>query len=47
LLTKPIDLAVDQGQALGVPMWVCHAARLALKHAMADRRTNDDLTRML
>ena len=29
-----IDLAIAQGEELGIPMWVCQAARLVFKHAM-------------
>ena len=29
ILMKDIDLAIAQGENLGVPMWVCQAARLA------------------
>jgi 3-hydroxyisobutyrate dehydrogenase-like beta-hydroxyacid dehydrogenase len=34
ILMKDIDLAIAQGEELGVPMWVCQAARLVFKHAM-------------
>ena len=34
ILMKDIDLAIAQGEDLGVPMWVCQAARLVFKHAM-------------
>ena len=34
ILMKDIDLAITQGEELGVPMWVCQAARLVFKHAM-------------
>jgi hypothetical protein len=34
ILMKDIDLAVAQGEELGVPMWVREAARLVFKHAM-------------
>jgi 2-hydroxy-3-oxopropionate reductase len=37
ILMKDIDLAVAQGEELGVPMWVCEAARLVFKHAMPKR----------
>ena len=47
ILTKDVDLAIAQGEALGVPMWVCQAARLALKHAMFEGRGNEVLTRMV
>ena len=28
ILMKDVDLAVEQGEALGVPIWVCPAAHL-------------------
>ena len=34
ILVKDIDLAIAQGEELGVPMWVCQAARLVYKDAM-------------
>ena len=47
ILVKDVDLAIEQADALGIPMWVCHAARLALKHAMFDGRGNEDITRFV
>ena len=47
ILVKDVDLAIEQGDALGVPMWVCQVARLALKHAMFDGRGNEDITRFV
>lgn len=44
ILMKDIDLAVAQGEALGVPMWVCVAARLVFKHAMHKGAAKEDLT---
>jgi 3-hydroxyisobutyrate dehydrogenase-like beta-hydroxyacid dehydrogenase len=44
ILMKDIDLAVAQGEALGVPMWVCEAARLVFKHAMHKGAAAQDLT---
>jgi len=44
ILMKDIDLAIEQGEALGVPMWVCQAARLVFKHAMFAGAGNDDMT---
>ncbi len=42
ILMKDIDLAIAQGERLGVPMWVCQAARLAFKHAVfVDGKTPD------
>jgi 2-hydroxy-3-oxopropionate reductase len=44
ILMKDIDLAIAQGEALGVPMWVCQAARLVFKHAMHQGAEKKDLT---
>ena len=44
ILMKDIDLAIAQGEALGVPMWVCQAARLVFKHAMHQGAAKQDLT---
>jgi 3-hydroxyisobutyrate dehydrogenase-like beta-hydroxyacid dehydrogenase len=44
ILMKDIDLAIAQGEELGVPMWVCQAARLVFKHAMFTGAARDDLT---
>ncbi len=44
ILMKDIDLAIAQGEELGVPMWVCAAARLVFKHAMYKGAAKEDLT---
>ena len=44
ILMKDIDLAIAQGEDLGVPMWVCEAARLVFKHAMHKGAAREDLT---
>jgi 3-hydroxyisobutyrate dehydrogenase-like beta-hydroxyacid dehydrogenase len=44
ILMKDIDLAIEQGEQLGVPMWVCQAARLVFKHAMFQGAAKEDLT---
>jgi len=44
ILMKDIDLAIAQGEALGVPMWVCQAARLVFKHAMHKGAAQEDIT---
>lgn len=44
ILMKDIDLAIAQGEDLGVPMWVCQAARLVFKHAMYQGAAHEDLT---
>jgi 3-hydroxyisobutyrate dehydrogenase-like beta-hydroxyacid dehydrogenase len=38
ILMKDIDVAIAQGEELGVSMWVCQAARLIYKHAMFEAR---------
>ena len=47
ILMKDIDLAIAQGEQLGVPMWVCQAARLVFKHAMFAGAANDDLSTLI
>jgi 3-hydroxyisobutyrate dehydrogenase-like beta-hydroxyacid dehydrogenase len=47
ILMKDVDLAVEQGEALGVPMWVCQAARLVLKHGVFQGRAQQDLSRVV
>ena len=42
-----IDLAIAQGEELGVPMWVCQAARLVYKHAMFEGATDDDISTLV
>jgi 3-hydroxyisobutyrate dehydrogenase-like beta-hydroxyacid dehydrogenase len=44
ILMKDIDLAIAQGEELGVPMWVCQAARLVFKHAMFQGASKEDIT---
>jgi 3-hydroxyisobutyrate dehydrogenase-like beta-hydroxyacid dehydrogenase len=44
ILMKDIDLAIAQGEELGVPMLVCQAARLVFKHAMHKGAAKEDLT---
>ncbi len=44
ILMKDIDLAVAQGERLGVPMWVCQAARLVYKHAVFTAGEKPDIT---
>jgi len=46
ILMKDVDLAIEQGEALGVPMWVCQAARLVLLHATFQGRGPQDLSRV-
>jgi 2-hydroxy-3-oxopropionate reductase len=47
ILMKDIDLAIAQGEELGVPMWVCQAARLVYKHAMFAGAANDDISTLV
>ena len=44
ILMKDIDLAIEQGERLGVPMWVCQAARLIYKHAVFVAGEKPDIT---
>ena len=44
VLIKDVDLAIEQGEALGVPMWVCHAVRLVLKHTAFIGKGQDDIS---
>lgn len=47
LLMKDVDLAIEQGEEVGVPMWVCQAARLVLKHGIYQGRGDQDLSRAI
>ena len=47
ILMKDVDLAIEQGEALGVPMWVCQAARLVVKHGVFQGRARDDVSRIV
>ena len=47
ILMKDIDLAIAQGVELGVPMWVCQAARLVYKHAMFKGAADDDISTLV
>jgi len=47
ILMKDIDLAIAQGEELGMPMSVCQAARLTFKHAMFAGAANDDLSTLI
>lgn len=46
-LVKDVDLAIEQGEALGVPMWVCQAARHVLKHRIFQGHGQDDLSSVI
>jgi 3-hydroxyisobutyrate dehydrogenase-like beta-hydroxyacid dehydrogenase len=47
ILMKDVDLAIAQGEELGVPMWVCQAVRLVLKHGVFEGRAQQDLSRIV
>ena len=47
ILMKDIDLAIAQGEELGVPMWVCQAARLVYKHAMFAGAADNDISTLI
>jgi 2-hydroxy-3-oxopropionate reductase len=47
VLMKDVDLAIEQGEDLGVPMWVCQAARLVYKHAVMAGHGKDDMSRLI
>jgi len=44
VLEKDVDLAIELGEELGVPMWVCQAARLMYKHAIFAGKARDDIS---
>ena len=46
IIMKDVDLAIEQGEALGVPMWVCQAARLVIKHIEFRGQAQQDLSRV-
>ena len=39
-----LPLAIELGEELGVPMWVCHAVRLVLKNIVFSGAGNDDIS---
>jgi 2-hydroxy-3-oxopropionate reductase len=47
ILMKDIDLAIAQGERLGVPMWVCQTARLVFKHAVFADGNKPDITTLV
>ena len=47
ILMKDVDLAIEHGEALGVPMWVCQAARLVVKHGVFQGRAQHDVSRIV
>jgi 2-hydroxy-3-oxopropionate reductase len=47
ILMKDVDLAIEQGEDLGVPMWVSQAVRLVLKHGVFQGRAQQDMSRVV
>jgi 2-hydroxy-3-oxopropionate reductase len=47
IIEKDMDLAIAQGEALGVPMWVCQAARNVFKQAMYEWGKTRDMTEIV
>lgn len=47
VLMKDVDLAIEQGEELGVPMWVSQTVRLVLKHGVFQGRAQQDLSRIV
>lgn len=47
IMVKDVDLCIEMGEELGVPMWVCEAARLVMKHAVFEGRANLDMTQIV
>jgi 3-hydroxyisobutyrate dehydrogenase-like beta-hydroxyacid dehydrogenase len=46
ILMKDVDLAIEHAEALGVPMWVCQAARLVLKHSVFQGHAPQDMSQI-
>jgi 2-hydroxy-3-oxopropionate reductase len=44
ILMKDIDLAIEQGDELGVPMWVCQMVKQVFRHAIFAGSPDDDLS---
>ncbi len=47
ILMKDVDLAIEQGEELGVPMWVSQTVRLVLKHSVFQGRAQQDMSRIV
>jgi 3-hydroxyisobutyrate dehydrogenase-like beta-hydroxyacid dehydrogenase len=47
ILMKDVDLAIEQGEELGVPMWVSQTVRLVLKHGVFQGRAQQDMSRVM
>lgn len=47
ILAKDVALAIEQGDRLGIPMWVCQAAANMYKHAMFAGMRDKDITELV
>jgi 3-hydroxyisobutyrate dehydrogenase-like beta-hydroxyacid dehydrogenase len=47
ILLKDIELAMELGEELAVPMWVCQSVRLLFRHAVFAGSPDDDLTTLV
>ena len=47
ILAKDVILAIEQGERLGIPMWVCQAAAMMFKHAMFAGMATKDITELI
>ena len=47
MLLKDVDLAIEQGDSLGIPMWVCQAAQHLLREGVSKGRARHDLSRTI
>ncbi len=47
ILAKDVALAIEQGDRLGIPMWVCQAAASIYKHAMFEGKADKDITEIV
>ena len=47
ILAKDVALAIEQGERLGIPMWVCQAAANIYKHAMFAGMRDKDITEIV
>ena len=47
ILAKDVALAIEQGERLGVPMWVCQAAANLFKHEIFKGKADKDITELV
>jgi 3-hydroxyisobutyrate dehydrogenase-like beta-hydroxyacid dehydrogenase len=47
ILAKDVALAIEQGDRLGVPMWVCQAAANLFRHEMFAGKAEKDITELI